>query len=58
MQNKTTQLSFLNLIERIENLDREMRNVKEALLQLKRELQDNDETLCAQYIPGEDKNAK
>ena len=51
-------VSFLNLIERIENLDREMRNVKEALLQLKRELQDNDETLCAQYIPGEDKDAK
>ena len=58
MQNKTTQLSFLNLIERIENLDREMRNVKEALLQLKRELQDNDETLCAQYTPVEDKDAK
>jgi hypothetical protein len=39
----STQASFVALIERIENLDREMREVKETLLNLKREILDNDE---------------
>ena len=49
----STQASFVALIERIENLDREMREVKETLLNLKREILDNDEVTSIQPTFGE-----